>query len=702
VKIVYSIAAWLLDKHILNHKHQELFAEILNQFSKIQKFKRQRLTFGQPQTYAPISKFIERARGVKVLAVATEFGLHECIKLEHECGVAGLRIGFVTYYDTLTKSRFEGRGLRVVDLKDAWVDTAQDILIHERIEASWKLLSNELVGKGLAKDIVELVRIDFFDSALAQSRMMEAAERLLHEGCDICVVVVKRGQQTSLATFLMMSMVNSSTESFQLDSNASGLWVRELSIQYNADLFHATLGVHNQSQPVNIDSNIRIPLLSTQSLMSSGDGHACAISNQGMLFVLTAMPGSIYWDSLCKLIRTLRIRFPSIRIISNIYYTKSEKEETGGPIDTLSIKSSLLSNSDELLNITAKQLRLKIWEILLSPNMTGSSLQSPAIMGALSWLASSISEHSILTKISRQQEITLLARHGNVGAILVFPHFNDFAHTALIAAQREGIPSISGPLVTITSNAASLVGWDMVDYVTCYGDQCAEAFHTVYGNYPTCKMVGNLYADIILGFKSDQARDEVILATNLPSVRTILLVATSKIDPDEIIWIKMVAKWCSQLGDVGLIVKVHPSFSKDIYASVEEAGEGYARVLDDRVSLYKLLAAANCCITDFSTVGSYAVVSNKTLIVANMKGFKFPANNYVEYGVAWPARSIDELLDTLLKYVNGALSSVPSQVGRQRFISDYFFMNDGRTASRYADAIMEIMGHEATPTNIST
>ena len=697
MEFIRFLANWLRRRNVLTARQRLIFVkgnELLRSFHWLL---RRRLHLGCPSAHVAWLKALESARYRNVFALAPGFTAREYVMLEQLGKSLGRRVVFVTHYDTKLRDKLAARGLRALDLKDVWTDTAADILIHEQIDSWWKYLSKELFKDGLASEDIEVFRPRFWTDAVAQGRMAKAAKRLLGEGGEVVVFAVQPGTQEMRARYLITAMAGAySAQEFELTSNASGLWAKATPLDGIPHLFPAIIRRNRLKSP-NQPCDSAMQISGEQARPGGYDGPSNSGSiprSCGILLALCMPSDSIYWASTCALVKALRVRFPAIQVVSNLQYTRNEERELGVSIRTLSLPRRS-ANSTVASQIVGR-VRSAICNILVSDCAIENPLGSPEALAAFAWLEYAIDQSSLATLLDWRQQILAIARAGNAKAILCFPHFCDFGYVALTSARLEEIPSISAPLVTIAANQASLVGWDLVDYVACYGEQCADAFRGVYSDHPVPKVVGNLFADLLLGVNAEERREAVLKSAHLPPLRTLVLVATSHIDPDEIAWIRDLASWCAERRDVGLIVKVHPSFPLGIYAGVDKAGRGYARLLDSRIPLQELLAAATCCITDFSTVGSYAVMAGKPLIVANMKNFTFPANDYVEYGVAWPARTSSELVDVLARVMNASLPLVPSESGKEGFLKAHSAFNDGGTGNRYADFISAIIGYATT------
>jgi hypothetical protein len=83
---------------------------------------------------------------------------------------------------------------------------------------------------------------------------------------------------------------------------------------------------------------------------------------------------------------------------------------------------------------------------------------------------------SVLSNYTVREEIGDWLVGNRMGSMMVLPHWGKLAWAGVAAANALDIPSASTPAVSVAGNSASIVGWNWLDLIGCYGSQCREAF----------------------------------------------------------------------------------------------------------------------------------------------------------------------------------------------------------------------------------
>jgi hypothetical protein len=318
---------------------------------------------------------------------------------------------------------------------------------------------------------------------------------------------------------------------------------------------------------------------------------------------------------------------------------------------------------------------------------------------ALRWLASAERRRDLRVAAARRAQLRRLWDRVRPRALFLMPHWSRLGAMAATEARRRGCPVVSAPVHTVAASHASLMGWESVDVVATYGEQCVGAFRSLGFAAERLPIVGNLACDALPTLNADASRRrvEATLRRRLPAHQRIVLMATSGSDPDEVRTVEALREICCRHGGLAALVKPHPGLS-----AVAAAG---AALRNDDGILCRLsggriedaLAIAAVVITDFSSVGAQAVALRKPLVAVNLTGRPFPANDYAALGVARAVRHLRELEPAVL----GALAS---PIGEQRaddpaildFLRAYYGPGDGRAASRLLDLLGTVGHAEAT------
>lgn len=268
-----------------------------------------------------------------------------------------------------------------------------------------------------------------------------------------------------------------------------------------------------------------------------------------------------------------------------------------------------------------------------------------------------------------------LCQNLNIKKAILLPHWSNLGSLVLSLKreQEENIKLVSFPVVTVNNNQASIIGWEEIDEIYCYGRQCVSAFRNMLYSEEKLKLCGNILMDIPLN-KLKKKQEKLIL------------IATSRLDINENLWIKEVVQYARANG-YKCIIKVHPSFSYGDYSSLK-AYDSNLNIITYIKDLYDLIERCELCITDCSTVGAEAVILDKMLLVVNLTGKKFNANPYEEFGVALEANTLQEVTLLLNKILNDSVTKAKLKANYTSFYEQYNYLNDGKAVERFVDGVL--------------
>jgi hypothetical protein len=270
-------------------------------------------------------------------------------------------------------------------------------------------------------------------------------------------------------------------------------------------------------------------------------------------------------------------------------------------------------------------------------------------------------------------------------SMVLAPHWSERSVSYGEVAKVLGVPRISFPSVTVAGNNASLVGWD-ADLVCAYGTQCADAFAAVGYEPRRIVLTGNPGLDRLHRLDRETARKRIAKLRILGRRSRVVVVATSRADPNERAWLSPLVRYCATRGDTQLIAKVHPSFPREGYDEIAPRDDAFA--VADEGNIWDYVKLADVCITDFSTAGAEAVIAGTPLVVANLTGKRFPCNNYDELGVALAATTPEQLVAAVEQLLDQPLAAEWEE-RRAAFLDAYNIGDDGGAAARIAAVLAD-------------
>ena len=139
-------------------------------------------------------------------------------------------------------------------------------------------------------------------------------------------------------------------------------------------------------------------------------------------------------------------------------------------------------------------------------------------------------------------------------------------------------------------------------------------------------------------------------------------------------------------GACSFVFKRHPADRADILSKtgVDLAARGIVATID--APLHPLLWNADLVITQMSTTGQEAIMLGKPLIVVDVAG-KPDTIPYVEYGAALGVYETGALAGAIHRALHDEAVRRSLAAGRERFIADFAYRNDGKATDRILDEV---------------
>jgi hypothetical protein len=285
---------------------------------------------------------------------------------------------------------------------------------------------------------------------------------------------------------------------------------------------------------------------------------------------------------------------------------------------------------------------------------------------------------------------------GDFGSLAVIPHWGHLAWAASAVANSLRIPVGSTPSVSVAGNSASIVGWNRLDMIGCYGLQCRDAFLSQGYSSDRLELTGSVPLDEILQVSREEARSRLKAFGRMAATgRRVVLYATSGVNKNERDILANVVEFCRDpLANACLVVRPHHSIGASFYDDAIAAVAGGER--DGLVAVitegraHENIVAADVVVTDFSTIGAEAVLLARPLLAINTTGKPFPANNYADLGVAAPANTLEEIGPALRRLTNEGTFWPNAEESLEAFTKAYNWGGDGKAGPRFLAGLEQL------------
>jgi len=154
--------------------------------------------------------------------------------------------------------------------------------------------------------------------------------------------------------------------------------------------------------------------------------------------------------------------------------------------------------------------------------------------------------------------------------------------------------------------------------------------------------------------------------------------------------IKNVLKAVKSMGDINLIVKLHPNEDEVMFKKlITPENRGFATVIGNIDNLDELVAASDVVITLDSTVGLMAVAANKPILAINF-GKRHQLVPYAEGNVAIDVRRQDQMTGAIEKALHDEDTKKIMSNARQGFLNNFLYKQDGQSTTRVLQLIEEL------------
>jgi len=219
------------------------------------------------------------------------------------------------------------------------------------------------------------------------------------------------------------------------------------------------------------------------------------------------------------------------------------------------------------------------------------------------------------------------------------------------------------------------------DYIAVDGTDSLRDLN-IAGYGPRLVLVGNSALDEHIRRPKVQDRLVVSRFAPLDFSKHVILIATSRFDPNEHFWMSSMIRIMQERGDSEVVLKIHPLYRATDYQQLVSECSGSRFFLVEEAEVYPLINVADVVVTDYSHIGKEAVILDKPLLTVNLTDRQFPANRYAEDGVAVHASSVEEMVVAIDRLLTDKKLLLDLATSRRRTIDKYNFKNDGQATRR--------------------
>jgi hypothetical protein len=189
----------------------------------------------------------------------------------------------------------------------------------------------------------------------------------------------------------------------------------------------------------------------------------------------------------------------------------------------------------------------------------------------------------------------------------------------------------------------------------------------------------------------DQNKSKSILKNQfkIDDSKKLIVIGTGEYHKNDEIWMSKLIKFCNQ-NNFEIIIKMHPKWkgrNEGLNLSkIRKECEQEKFLISYDINIRTVLSAADLLITDYSNIGLEAICLDKPVITINF--IKENLNDIVKYhdfGAALYFENYQEFEKSILEILNENSHKKTLEIGRQKFIEEFNFANDGNASKRIFD-----------------
>lgn len=263
---------------------------------------------------------------------------------------------------------------------------------------------------------------------------------------------------------------------------------------------------------------------------------------------------------------------------------------------------------------------------------------------------------------------------------------------SLQVSKKNNIANFS-LLPVIVPPHAILSDWFHAEKIFVAGKNGIDSLTSL--GYEENKLIitGNPLYDYTKGIDTKTSKSKLEKEFKIESSKKLVVVGTGEYHKNDEIWMSKLIKFCNK-NNFEIIIKMHPKWKGRNdgvnFTKIEMECQKQKFLISYNIDIKTLLSAADLLITDYSNIGLEAICLEKPLITVNF--VKEDLDNiikYHDYGASLYFENYPELEKSIIEIFNSDLHHNSLKVGRQKFIEQFNFGNDGNANKRIFDLLTQ-------------
>jgi hypothetical protein len=247
-------------------------------------------------------------------------------------------------------------------------------------------------------------------------------------------------------------------------------------------------------------------------------------------------------------------------------------------------------------------------------------------------------------------------------------------------------------LPVIVPPHAILTDWFHAEKIFVSGNNGVNSLINLGYDKNRLVITGNPLYDYTKNINEKKSKSMLKKQFKIDDSKKLIIIGTGEYHKNDEIWMSKFIKFCNQ-NNFEIIIKMHPKWkgrNEGLNLSkIRKECENEKFLISYDIDIRTALSAADLLITDYSNIGLEAICLEKPLITVNF--IKENLDNilkYHDFGAALYFENYQKFEKSILEILNGNNYAKTLEIGRQKFIEEFNFANDGNASKRIFDLLV--------------
>jgi len=303
----------------------------------------------------------------------------------------------------------------------------------------------------------------------------------------------------------------------------------------------------------------------------------------------------------------------------------------------------------------------------------------------------------LMSEVYRSMAIIEICNHifSNIQMkkIIVGTDGSMFGNSVISISKKYNIESYFIPGIVVNKNPLH-ADWYKADKICLYGKQGYETLRSLGYDEGRLVITGNPKFDFLKKFDTQKSKTQLMEQYHVDRERKLLVIGMARWHDNDEEWMSQLIQFCNK-NNFEIVIKIHPMYKsmlKDTsdfkINSIAQKCQNMRYFLTMDMDLYTLVSSADLVITDYSNVGTDAIILGKPLLTVNFVKESFEhEQRYHDYGASLYFEDYQKMERIILEILVEGKHLEELAKGRKIAIDEYNYYNDGNATDRIIDML---------------